>query len=339
MNSATVAVLGDINIDIMMVVPVYPPPGGDALVYENTLRTGGSVANTAIMLARMGISAEVYSRTGDDDWADIALNTLRGEGVGLAHVARDTRAGTGLIFIPVTPDGERTMFSYRGANVLLGPEEIHEADMAGLSALHFSGYSFLKSPQREAAWKAVEIAQRLGVPITLDLGVEPATALGADLPRLLCCLELIVLGDQEVEVITGTQDMQRGITLLLDAGVQTIGLKLGKNGCEVIQRGERARIPGLRVEVVDTTGAGDAFSAGMIYGGLTGLSLGARGMLANTFGALATTVWGGGAALPSLHQALRFLQQQRLDPPARQYQVEALAALERCIATGEERHD
>lgn len=340
MSNTTVAVLGDINIDIMMVVPTYPPPGGDALVYENTLRTGGSVANTAIMLARMGIGTEVYSRTGDDDWADIALNTLRREGVGLEHVTRDERAGTGLIFIPVIPDGERTMFSYRGANVLLSPEEIREEDIAGLNALHLSGYSFLKSPQREAAWRAIEMAQKRRVPITLDLGVEPAVALGADLPRLLCCLELIVLGDQEAAVISNTNDVQRGIAYLLDAGVRTIGLKLGKDGCEVIQREERARIPGLRVNVVDTTGAGDAFSAGMIYGGLRGLRLGARGMLANTFGALATTVWGGGAALPSLDQALLFLKQQNLmDSAERAWQEEALAALESCIATGEESHD
>lgn len=339
MKSNIVAVLGDINIDIIMNVPAYPSPGGDALVYENTLRTGGSVANTAIMLARMGVSAEIYSCTGDDDWANIAFNMLRAEGVDLEHVRRDTHAGTGLIFIPVTPDGERTMFSYRGANVLLGPDEITEPEIGKLGALHLSGYSFLKSPQREAAWKAIEIAQKLRVPITLDLGVEPAVALSADLPRLLCCLELIVLGDQEVEVIAGTQDTQRGASYLLDAGVRTIGLKLGKDGCEVIQRGARARVPGLRVDVVDTTGAGDAFSAGMIYGGLRGMSLGARGMLSNTFGALATTVLGGGAALPSLDQALAFLQQQQFDPQLRPWQQEALAALQSCIATGEGGYD
>lgn len=339
MSRATVAVLGDINIDNFMSVPAYPPPGGDALVYENTLRTGGSVANTAIMLARMGIGAEVYSHTGDDDWADIALTTLRGEGVGLKHVVRDTRAGTGLIFIPVTPDGERTMFSYRGANILLGPEEVCEEDLAGLGALHLSGYSFLKSPQRDAAWKAVEIAQALSVPITLDLGVEPAVALAADLPRILCCLDLIVLGDQEVTAISGTTDLERGVAHLLDAGVQTIGLKLGKDGCEVIQGGERARIPALRVAVTDTTGAGDAFSAGMIYGGLQKMSLGGRGMLSNAFGALATTVWGAGAALPSLEEALVFHQQQPLDGQAGEWQAEALSALEACIAVGQERHD
>jgi len=91
--------------------------------------------------------------------------------------------------------------------------------------------------------------------------------------------------------------------------------------------------------VVDTTGAGDAFSAGMIYGGLRGMSLGARGMLSNTFGALATTVLGGGAALPSLDQALAFLQQQQFDPQLRPWQQEALAALQSCIATGEGGYD
>jgi ribokinase len=331
MSVGKVAVLGDINIDNFMAVPVYPPPGGDALVYDVVVRTGGSVANTAILLARMGIDSEVYTHVGTDDWAEIALRTLRGEGVGLEHVMRDPRAGTGLIFLPVTTDGERTMFSYRGANVLLDEDEIHDEDFAGMGALHLSGYSFLKSPQREAAWKAVEIATRLGVPITLDLGVEPAVALGADLERLLRSLDLLVLGDQEVMEITHTTDAEQGVERVLAAGVKSIGLKLGKDGCAIITRAERARLPGLRVDVVDTTGAGDAFSAGLIYGLLHGMSLGGRGLLANVFGAQATTVWGGGAALPSLYEATALLRAQDEDDAAwRAWKAEALGHLQRC---------
>lgn len=333
-----VAFLGDINIDAFMSIPGYPPPGGDALVYDVTLRTGGSVANTAIMLSRLGLKTELYTHTGEDDWADITLNTLRREGVGLEHVCRDPNAGTGLIFIPVTPDGERTMFSYRGANILLAPEEIRAEDITALGALHFSGYSFLKSTQREAAWKALEIAQQVGVPITLDLGVEPAVAIGADLPRLFAALDLLVLGDQEVTAITRQSDLARGIGQLLDAGVKTIGLKLGKDGCEVISAAQRARLPGMRVDVVDTTGAGDAFSAGLIYGALREMTFGARGLLANALGALATTVWGGGAALPSLNSVIAFIQ----DRPAPQtaWKEEVLAELTRCLdAANEDCHD
>ncbi len=315
MTTAPVYLLGDINIDIVMAIPGYPGPGGDALVYEVNTLTGGSVANTAILLARMGVPTEVYTHVGMDMWADFALNALRREGVGVAHAPRDERAGTGLIFIPVTNDGERTMFSYRGANVLLDASEVRAEDFAGLGVLHLSGYSFLKSPQRESAWKAVELAQQMDIPITVDLGVEPAFALGADLQRLLRGLDLLVLGDQEVTEITHA-GLETGVQQLLDAGVKTLGLKLGKNGCEIITRESRARLPGLRVNVVDTTGAGDAFSAAMIYGRLRGMSLGARGMLANTLGALATTVWGGGAALPGIHEAIVLLQAQDFEDPA-----------------------
>lgn len=324
-----VAFLGDINIDAFMSIPNYPLPGGDALVYEVTVRTGGSVANTAIMLARLGLQTELYSHIGNDEWADITENTLRREGVGLTHVRRNPHAGTGLIFIPVTPDGERTMFSYRGANILLDEADVREEDFIGLGALHLSGYSFLKSTQREAAWKALEIATSLSIPITLDLGVEPAVAIGADLPRLLRALDLLVLGDQEVIAISGQPDLEYGIAQLLDAGVKTIGLKLGKDGCEVISAENRVRLPGMRVDVVDTTGAGDAFSAGMIYGALRGMTFGARGLLSNALGALATTVWGGGAALPSLSTLIPFIEAQ--PAPDLAWKEEVLAELTRCL--------
>ena len=118
-----VALLGDVNIDIFLNIPTYPPPGGDAMADVMELRTGGSVANTAIILSRLGLLTELITHTGDDPWAEIALRTLRAERIGMNFLVRDPQAGTGLIFLPVTPNGERTMFSYRGANALLRPQE------------------------------------------------------------------------------------------------------------------------------------------------------------------------------------------------------------------------
>jgi ribokinase len=306
-----VALLGDINIDVFLNIPVYPPPGGDALVYEMVLRTGGSVANSAIVLSRLGITTQLFSHTGNDVWADIALDTLRKEGVGLEDVVRDTRSGTGLIFLPVTPDGERTMFSYRGANVLQDIAEITSSSLSGVDLLHLSGYSFLKSPQKEAAWQAVDVAEKNGIAITLDLGVEPAVALGDDLGRLLKKLDVLVLGDSEAMIIGKCNDLDQAVENLLASGVKLIGLKLGKHGCKVITSTEQVMLPGFSVNTIDTTGAGDAFSAAMIYSRLRGLSLNACGVLANALGALATTVWGGGSSLPELEDVLSFLNQQQ----------------------------
>lgn len=331
-ESHKVILLGDINIDLLMNIPAYPVSGGDALVYDVEVRTGGSLANTAILLSRLNLGTELIAHTGSDPWAEIAIETLRVEGVGMKHLIRDSRAGTGLIFLPVTPDGERTMFSYRGANVLTGAEEIVAEMFFGADLLHLSGYSFMKSPQKDAAWRAVELAEANHILITIDLGVEPAVALGSDLERLLNKLDLLVLGDQEAITISGRGNLDDALDYLLSCGVKMIGLKLGRDGCMLVTSQGRKHMPGFHVETVDSTGAGDAFSAALIYGALCGVGLEARALLANTLGALATTVWGGGASMPPLQVAVDLLSQQKTGgQPWDGWLDEAIASLEKCI--------
>lgn len=94
----------------------------------------------------------------------------------------------------------------------------------------------------------------------------------------------------------------------------------------------RKHMPGFHVETVDSTGAGDAFSAALIYGALCGVGLEARALLANTLGALATTVWGGGASMPPLQVAVDLLSQQKTGgQPWDGWLDEAIASLEKCI--------
>lgn len=324
---AQVTLFGDINSDVFLNVPAYPAPGGDALVYELLVRTGGSVTNTAVILARLGLKTRLISCTGDDVWADAALDALAKEGIDLSEVKRDQRAGTGMIFIPVTPDGERTMFSYRGANVLFEAADLKERIFEGCDLLHLSGYSLLKSPQKEAAWRAAELIKNRSGQLTLDLGVEPAAVLKTELDLLLPKLDVLVLGVREAETLSGKTGPEAALNELLARGVKWVGLKLGKDGCWLAAQETRVRLPGMKVEVVDSTGAGDAFSAGLIFGKMGELSLGACGLLANALGALSATVWGGGVSLPSLLEVRTFLEAQREDPVPQAWLEEVLAAL------------
>jgi sugar/nucleoside kinase (ribokinase family) len=123
-------------------------------------------------------------------------------------------------------------------------------------------------------------------------------------------LGFLVLGREEAVSLVGTGDPDLACAALLAHGVNVVGLKLGNEGCQVAWDGQQALLPGWKVSTVDTTGAGDAFCAGMIYGLLLGLSLPACGLLANTLGALATTVWGGGPALPGKAEVRQFLRQR-----------------------------
>lgn len=327
-NLPAVVLLGDINMDVFLNIPEIPVRGGDTHVYDLTMRGGGSASNTAVGLARLGAAARLVACAGTDAWGDTALDGLLRAGVELKHVQRRADVSTGLIFVAVTPDGERTMFSYRGANVRLEPQTITPEVFQGAGVLHLSGYAFLKAPQSEAAWHAVRLAAEAGLRRTLDLGVDPARVPGVDMPRLLDGLDTLVVSAGEACRLTGESGLPAAVQSLLRHGVKTVAVKLGKEGCLLAEQGDTVRIPAFRVTAVDATGAGDAFSAGMIYGLLAGLSLGARGLLGNANGALTATRHGGGESLPDRQALADFLQSQPLAgevPPA--WRDAALACL------------
>lgn len=304
----TAILFGDINIDVLMSIGPYPEVGEDAMADRITLRPGGSIANTAIVLGKLAVETRMIGCTGADIWADLALETLQSSGVNIDFVVRDPNYTTGLIFIPVTSDGERTMFSYRGANIHLDPADISRTVFEDAEIMHISGYNFLDSPQREATWRAVEIAQEKAIPISLDIGVEPAHKANNALMSILPDLSLVVLGMKEAERLLGVKTKEDAIEGFLAEGVRTVAIKRGPEGCALANADCTYLLPGYDMKTVDTTGAGDAFCGGMLFGLLNDLSLPACGSLANLLGGLATTVWGAGPVLPGVDEVLEFLK-------------------------------
>jgi ribokinase len=331
-----IALFGDINIDVLMSIPHYPGAGEDAMATRITLRPGGSVANTGIVLSKLGERAMMIGRVGDDLWADIALEPLINVGIDITNVTRDSSASTGLIFIPVVVDGERTMFSYRGANVRKPVEEIEDDLLDCVSIMHISGYNFLVSPQREATWRAIELAKDAGIALSMDVGVEPAIRAIPDLERILPELSLLIIGPDEAKSLINARTPDQAVNGLLERGVKWVGFKLGKEGSIAANCEQQYLLPGFEVATVDTTGAGDAYCAGLIFAWKNGLSLPASGLLANALGGLATTVWGGGGVLPGSEETINFLRQQKQFLKDIGQEIQALEILDALSASSSE---
>jgi ribokinase len=306
-KSKEVALIGDLCLDILMQIHEYPEKGGDGLSEKIVLQSGGSVSNTAILLARLGYRPHLFTHVGNDLWAKQVLKTLKSEEVIVDRIVHEENESTGISFIVVTPDGERTMFTHRGANTMLYCDEITAEMFSDISVLHISGYACLKPPQSDAVMKAVEIAYQKGIEIALDIGVEPAHIMGNTLTRMLPKLSLLILGEPEALAISGARSISDALKYLVEQGVKVVGLKLGKNGCQLITREKQVHVPGFVVNVVDTTGAGDAFSAGLIFGLLQHWNLEITGLFANAMGGLAATRWGAGSALPGKEEIIEFL--------------------------------
>ena len=306
-KTGSYVLIGDLCVDIFMQVAAYPAVGGDGTVQAMHQHAGGSAANTAMMLAKLGGEPTLLTHTGTDVWAQKLLPILDAAGVRVDRIVQESSDQTGLTFLVVSSDAERTMFTYRGANRNLHPDEILTDMFVNVDYLHISSYACLVPPQSDAVLKAVELASQHNVRISLDIGVEPASQARDTIWRMLPMLSLIVLGEPEALVMTQKQSLAHAISTLLATDVQIIALKLGKEGCRLISKDQDVSLSGFPINAIDTTGAGDAFSAGMIHGLTHGWSLELTGRFANALGALAASRWGAGEALPSLKEASDFL--------------------------------
>jgi ribokinase len=275
---------------------------------------GGSAANTARALAWMGLEVSLISRVGPDPLVSRVLDRLAEVGVLPTSLQHDPSAPTGLMYIVVTPDGERTMLGHRGANVWTDPNQVREEDIRAARLLHLSGYALLADPQRSAALLALEMACRHDLIVILDPGMSVPQAALDEMHALLPVIDVLVPNLPEAQRLTGLTAPEECAEWLLASGVRVVALKLGEAGSLVCRGAEVLWVPGFSIEARDTTGAGDYFAAGIIAGMLWGLDWHSSALLANVMGALAASRAGAGRSMPRAREVLDLLHAQVLGP-------------------------
>ena len=311
--------IGDINIDTVWPVSEFPTPGRDGFAESVSLVIGGAIVNSAIVLDRLGQRTSLLACVGSDVWAEQAAAALAQTSINQAYLCVKPDYSTGLVFLIVTPDGERTMYCCRGANAHLDIEDIKEEAFKNASMLHISGYALVESPQKDAAGRAGELAKKYHVPICLDTGLEPAILNPEGLRRLLPDLAICITGLKETVELFNLSEPEEAADHLLATGIQLVAIKLGQKGCFVANAQEGYFCPSFNVEAVDTTGAGDSFTAGLIYAWMKGMNLPASAILGSALGALAAAVYGAGLALPGKQRLLDFLKSAYSGTAAKQH--------------------
>ncbi len=309
---ADVIILGDVNLDLIAHLDSYPTKGQDALASSIELHRGGSAANTAVVLAQIGVEVSLIARIGSDPIGIKALHALWEAGVILTSLQRDLETMTGLMVAIVTPDGERTILGYRGANVWTDPDRIREEEFRQARLFHLSGYALLTDPQRTAALRALEMARRYGLTVTLDAGMVLPEGARNEAKEILPAIDILLLNLAEAHQWTGTEDPEDCISRLLAIGVRAAALKLGKEGCLIGHSAGLTRVPAFAIEVRDSTGAGDSFAAGILAGWLSGLDWYRTALLGNALGAM--TVGRTGARVP-VSQARQIVSLLQAEPP------------------------
>ena len=245
---------------------------------------GGSAANTIFALAKVGVPSAFLGKLGEDALGATYRDAFAALGGDIARFKSTNAAPTARCLSLVTPDSERTMRTELGAAALMAPEEVTADDFAGCALAHIEGY-LLFNPA--LAHQVLSTAKAAGCTVSLDLGAfEVVRAAGDNLPRLLEeFVDIVYANEDEAEAFTGSKDPIAALDALgklCDIAV----VKLGAEGAIIDGRGERVTIaPRKAKQVIDTTGAGDFWAAGFLYGYLHGLPLQVAGSIGSLFGA------------------------------------------------------
>jgi ribokinase len=253
---AGVFVVGSVNQDFVLRLERRPEPGETVTDAELSLHPGGKGANQAVAAARLGARVSMLARVGEDAFGSALVENLHGNGVDTRHVESVPGAPTGSAFITVTPDGENAIVVSPGANRSLSP---HDAEAAAES-LRDAG---VLVAQLEVPVEAVEAAARIvtegGGRFLLNLAPPREVPEG-----LLSLCDPLVVNQHEARLLLG-EEMRPGETAkaLLGLGPASAVVTLGEDGAVLSDRKGVESFPAPEVEVVDTTGAGDAFAGAL----------------------------------------------------------------------------
>ena len=233
---------------------------------------GGSSANIAVGLARLGLKVGLISSVGKDELADFLIHFLRKEGVDTQHVQLAEGFNTSLCLTEVCPpEGFRQVFYRRDpadARVTIGSEEIDYLRQSRMFITN--GTSLAASPSREATLTALEAARAAGLRTVLDVDYRASSwssagEAGRQARAALRWVDVLLGNEQEISLLTGSEKHTEQLSVLSKSDVKLIVCKLGARGVEAHFRGKSFLLPSRSTQVVCAIGAGDAFAAGFLY--------------------------------------------------------------------------
>ena len=293
----TIAVIGSIIMDIVVQTPHLPASGENLHARSLTPVTGGKGANAAVAFTRLGGRAHLISNIGWDAFGDDALTTFGDESLSIAGVGRVHDAPTGAGVLLVEPDGQTAFIIAPGANLTLTPEDVGERLKPILGKI--DGLLFNFEVPENALLRAADLASAAGVPVFVDAG--PARPYTSELWRHAAILSP---NQPETEALVGfsidsDEAARAAASALLAQGPRAVVLKLGARGALLATQDIMQHFPAFSIRPVDTAGAGDAFTAGLVWARLQGWAWEKSMRCANACGALAAARLGAMAALPS----------------------------------------
>ena len=305
--------LGIYVVDVLgRPIDQFPEKGKLVLFDELEIHAGGCANNVAIALARLGISAGAMGKVGTDAFGDLILQGLIDDGINTIGMQQDADASTSFTFVAVASDGERTFYHYIGANGELCEADLNWEVIRSAKILHIAGA--LVMPRFDGAPMAnvLRKAKELGITTSLDTAYDATGKWMETLEPCLPYVDMFMPSIVEAQHLTGLFDY-REITQFLrnNYSIHTVVIKMGENGSYASTPEAEYLAPAYPVNVVDATGAGDAYVAGFLAGTIMNWDLKATAELASATGAACVTAIGTTAGIQNLEEILKISNQHR----------------------------
>jgi 5-dehydro-2-deoxygluconokinase len=326
----------------------------DAQTFKKYL--GGSSANMAFGMARLGLKSGLISRLGEEQMGQYVYETVSGVGVNLEQIQWDSHRLTGLVLLGIKDQSAFPLLFYREnvSDMAINPEQIDEAYIARAKIVVFTGTHFSTKQMSEACWKVMDMAEKYGTKIGVDIDYRPVlwglTARGegdnryvgddnvsGHLQKMLSRCDLIVGTEEEIHIAGGAADTIKALKTLRQVTQAELVVKRGPLGCSVFQGDipdhiDQAQLyGGVRVEVLNVLGAGDAFISGYMKGWVNDESPEQCSAYANACGAIVVSRHGCAPAIPTLLELNYFMANR--EAIARPDQDEHLNYLHRATAS------
>jgi len=285
------------SVDFLCVVPEFPTLNSKMEMLQFSKQGGGQVATAMVALRRWGVKAKYIGKVGGDELGQFSLRSIRQEGVDVSSVITEPNATNQYATIIVDRStGDRTILWNRDDRLMYREGELREEEICSGKLLHLDGHD-IHAAIRSASW-----AKEEGISTVVDLDkVEPLT------PELIRKIDFVITSSRFPTLFTGISDREKA---LVEMQRQTPGFlcaTLGREGAMALVDGEILYVKGFEVNAVDTTGAGDVFHAGFIYGLLKNWEVREILRFANGAAALKCGDLGGRKGIPTLEEIHKFL--------------------------------
>lgn len=309
-----IATIGDVNVDLIARIDKMPEIGKQVITQDFQTHGGGCSANFSLSCARLGMDVQLFGKVGDDVFGTYVLVELEDNRVDTKNVLlTDKKTG---VTVAMVQGIERSFITFRGENATYG---INDIDVARINAeiVHLPSYFLLDSLRNDYV-KLIDLLHASGLKVSFDTGWDPRgfTQETVDpLFEILPKVDVFLPNIDEVRSILGLSNSmgpERAAEILLDMGVKTVAIKMGKDGCWVADQDTLEYVPSFNVKVVDTTGAGDNFNAGFVSGYISGKTLGQAALIGSATAAL--KIGGvGWSTYPTRDQVNKFLRERSFE--------------------------